>query len=312
MPSPEQAQETHDTTCTYTASFPKALEAASTGVTVERIVKHVTPADQPAPTEASGEPPTLPTLPELITKPQLQHFQDLGLGRGVNIADPKPWSNRSSYQVREVRIENITASDEGSAYEGYETEVESTFNAHFKMESSFNIPNSPVSVGIDAEQSRNVSTSRKAAGRRVLTRTIAYKAEGEVEDENPLEVRIARWILKQKGETDQTALTTDPKSEEDDEKAAKEQEKRKIDQAARSFLQRMIKDLKSEGEDKMSVKEQHGKDLEAFIKNFRMTHYISAINLGATVYQTYTEKQYQSITKSKTHSTIPLVGKLYT
>ena len=59
------------------------------------------------PTQTEGEkksdgPPKLPTLPSLVTKPQMQHFQDLGLGKGVNIADPKPWANRSSFQVRNV------------------------------------------------------------------------------------------------------------------------------------------------------------------------------------------------------------------
>ena len=263
--------------------------------------------DESTQTEAdsiSDDPPKLPTLPSLVTKHQLRHFQDLGLGRGVNIADPKPWANRSSFQVREVSMDTITGSDEGGAYEGYETEVESAFNAHFQMESFLAIPNSPISIGVDTEQSRTVSTSRRTVGKRVITRTIAYKADKEVCCMNPFERHMISWILAwtlqhlkdkecNKEDLEKMINATDGGTGHDKittERGAGNTEK----------IVKVINDALKDG-----VKES----LQAFMNTFRITHYVSAIHLGASSYYVYTEEEYNAEVKSKTSVTVPNAGK---
>ena len=244
----------------------------------------------------------LPTLPSLVTEHQLQHFKDLGLGRGVNIADPKPWTNRSSFRVRGVTLDDITGSDEGSAYEGYENEVESTFNIHFAMESSFNVPNSPVSIGVDVEQSRTVSTSRRTVGRRVITRTITYKAEKEVSPMNPFEKHVLTWLLQQV--RDKLSAT--------DVKAVESLLKIRLEEVKESDLEEVMETLKKHKKEVMKALKKHKKEIKAilqsFIDTFRVTHYVNAIHLGAASYYVYTEEEYHSAVKSKIHMTVPNAG----
>ena len=276
-----------------------------------QVVYRAQLVNEPTQTEGekkSDDPPKLQTLPSLVTEHQLQHFQDLGLGKGVNIADPKPWANRSSFQVRQVTEDIITGSDEGGAYEGYETEVESAFNAHFQMESSLAIPNSPVSIGVDTEQSRTVSTSRRTVGKRVITRTIAYKAEKAVSFMNPLERHMIAWILtwtlqhmKDKGtkleqlkeKIGKMIKATDGKTDQDEKMT---EEESPITTQIMAAIDKALTD---------GVQES----LQAFMNTFRLTHYVSAIHLGASSYYVYTEEEYNTEVKSKMSVTVPNAGK---
>ena len=278
------------------------------------------------PTQTEGEkksdgPPKLPTLPSLVTKPQMQHFQDLGLGKGVNIADPKPWANRSSFQVRNVTEDIIDGSDEGGAYEGYETEVESAFNAYFQMESSLAIPNSPVSIGVDTEQSRTVSTSRRTVGKRVLTRTIAYKAEKAVSFMNPFERHMITWILtwtlqrvkdakcKQLKEEIGKIKTTDAKTVQDEKMTEDETTDGKTVQDKKMTEDESPITTQIVAAIDKALTDGVQESLQAFMNTFRITHYVSAIHLGASSYYVYTEEEYNTEVKSKASVTVPNLGK---
>ena len=128
-------------------------------------VKKSTPAAPPPPKKA--EP--------VFTREDIFRFVDLGLGRGIDATNATPWLNKSSFQVRRVHESNIIGTEEGGALQSYEREVTSVHTQQTSMKNSIVVPQSPITLGTDAEQSRSVSTSRRAIGRRVINRTVAFR-----------------------------------------------------------------------------------------------------------------------------------------
>ena len=66
------------------------------------------------PTQTEGEkksnhPPKLQTLPSLVTEPQLQHFQDLGLGKGST--SPTPSHGPTEARFKSARLLRISSPD---------------------------------------------------------------------------------------------------------------------------------------------------------------------------------------------------------
>ena len=100
---------------------------------------------------------------------------DLGLGRGVDATNPKPWLNKSAFQVREATKENVIGTDEGNLYHGFVTEVEST--QHLQASLGASVPVSElVSIGVDSELSRTFRGNQKSVGTKIITRTISFHA----------------------------------------------------------------------------------------------------------------------------------------
>ena len=102
---------------------------------------------------------------------------DLGLGRGVDASDPSPWLHKSSFQVRNVTIDNIIGTEEGGLLQSYEREVSSVTRQQAEMKASVAVPQAPVNLGMEGELSRSVSTTRKAIGKRVMNRTISFASQ---------------------------------------------------------------------------------------------------------------------------------------
>ena len=114
----------------------------------------------------------------VITKEQIGAFEDLGLGRGVDATNPTPWLNKSAFQVRKVTIDNIIGTEEGNLYQGFVNEVESTQNLQTNLKASIPL-NQQVNLGIDSELSRSYSSTQKSVGWKIITRTIAFKANSD-------------------------------------------------------------------------------------------------------------------------------------
>ena len=149
--------------------------AASTGATSDQQQQH----------------PGTPLLPlasaqkftnqqdSVITVDEVQRLIDLGLGRGIDATNPTPWKNKSSFQVREISptLGNIIGTEEGGAHQYYENEISSVTSQQANVKLSVNEPHGKVKIGMDGEQSRSVSKVRKAAGEKVITRTISFRAD---------------------------------------------------------------------------------------------------------------------------------------
>jgi len=102
----------------------------------------------------------------------------LGLGRGIDASDPKlslVEQNFAGFQVRNVLRENIIGTDEGSALHTYQKEVISAFTLQAQLKASIPVPQAPVAIGVDSEQSKSVSSTKRVVGCKVLVRTISFR-----------------------------------------------------------------------------------------------------------------------------------------
>ena len=62
----------------------------------------------------------------VISKDEMEHFYNLGLGRGVDATNSLPWQNKRSFQVRSVKFEDIMGTEECGAYQNYTLTVASS------------------------------------------------------------------------------------------------------------------------------------------------------------------------------------------
>ena len=263
----------------------------------------------------------------LVSAEEIERFQDLGLGRGLDATNAKPWLNKSSFQVRKVRLDNLIGTDEGGIVQSYEHEIASVQTQQASMKTSIVVPQSPVSIGTDGEMSRNVSTTRIAVGKKVVNRTIAFRAEFEdvplshisdpqtaressisiasmhrkrranlgtvdYDPELTFEERLAKWILKRiQQHRDQESIAR---------KLGRERHISKLTKAATVIAEI---DTTNQPIDELANIIQNGGDNEMrvvihacfdFIRHFRITHYVCAIEVGAAEYKVMTESNYRN------------------
>ena len=261
----------------------------------------------------------------LVNEEEIERFQDLGLGRGLDATNPRPWLNKSSFQVRKVRLDNLIGTDEGGTVQSYEHEIASVQTQQANMKASIVVPQSPVSIGTDGEMSRDLSTTRVAIGKKVVNRTIAFRAEFEdvplshISDpesakesaistasmhtkrranfntddpELTFEERLAKWILQRiQQHRDQGRIAR---------KLGRERHTSELTRAA-SVIREI--DSKIHPIDELANIIQNGGDNELrvvvhacfeFIRHFRITHYVCAIEIGASEYKVMTESNYRN------------------
>lgn len=253
----------------------------------------------------------------VVTKDEISRIVDLGLGRGLDVTKTSPWVDKSSFQVREVTIESVVGTEEGGSLQSYEREISSVQNLQTAVEGSVAVPNSPVTLGLEGELSRSVSSTRKAVGMKIHNRTVTFRTgfkdsplldtndlnaarlEPMVEnpssslycippDPEPAEVttpsglssfeeRLCIWII------DRIMLRQQrPKeSEESCARCFKFSGKAPIIDLADYVRQASNDELK-----------ELVKDCSQFVYHFRITHYVQGIELGASVYRVFSEKEY--------------------
>ena len=185
-------------------------------------------------------------------------LHELGLGRGVNGTEPRPWVNKVSFQVREAKMSeddlsegdsNLIGTNEGGMLRDYVEEVTSIKDQSAKMDLSITVLKTPVSVGVGADLSRTWTNTQKAIGRRVLNTTIAFQQLFDESDD-----KLARYVLE-------------------------------------------CSDIKRDEKwiDALAEMSDHDctKCFERFLGRYNITHYVSAITLGASMFVVETESHYQ-------------------
>ena len=248
------------------ASGPDPLQE----LTVSTEYKSATPP--PAGVARAFEPKNVPRI------------RDFGLGRGLDGTSPTPWLNKTPFPVRRVHFDDLIGTEESGAIQIYSNEIESVSLQHVKMKSSVTIPQSPVSIGVDDEMSRSATSLRVSVGKKIVNRAISYredmhdalinrvsdKAEvGELqsslglEDMPSFQERAAKWIC------DRLEKPANPNV------AAMEQLKEIIQKGKKD--RDIIIDLCRE-----------------FVTEFRITHYVSEIQLGAAQYVVMSHQQFQT------------------
>ena len=242
---------------------------------------------------------------------------DLGLGRGIDSTDPKPWINKTAFQVRRVTAESVLGTEEGGSLQSYEREVTSIISHQTDLKASVVVPQAPVQIGIDAEQSRSVSSTRRAVGKKVINRTISFRSDfsdvpfishdhtidyynspnategdesvADVQSEYyTFEERLSKWIVRRilqrqeltAHESTNTLAAPEPKFVVNKSLGPTD---------PLSVMSRFIY-ISNEDEKKKIIH-----DCYEFVKQFRVTHYVSSIELGATEYRVFSETDYNSI-----------------
>ncbi len=193
-------------------------------------------------------------------------LQELGLGRGVNGTDPRPWVNKSSLQIRDIIMQPISNStdssqqllkssligtNEGGIVHHFVQEVTSIKELKAMLDTSISVPNSPVTVGVGADLIRSMTKTQKAIGQRVLNRTVTFKAEYQDNAENLL----AKYILQNVGVEKEDSET---------------------------YLKKLRESSKLKAESYF----------KAFVDRYRITHYVSSITLGASYFTVQSESEY--------------------
>ena len=305
-------------------ALPATNNMASTTATTAEEKK-----EKPAAKKPAAVVPAPPKKAEPVFTPEdIFRFVDLGLGRGIDATNPTPWLNKSSFQVRRVHEDNIIGTEEGGALQSYEREVTSVHTQQTSMKSSIVVPQSPITLGTDAEQSRSVSTSRRAIGRRVINRSISFRDDfidvplsgaktfTTAQEETASEIHLHTTSKKQ-GETDitdaqQSILTFE-------ERLAQWLVQRiSAHRLKVKALERLSSDgaVDSEGQASSAILSDQLSPLESlaliiergnrselkllingcreFVYHFRITHYVSSIEMGAAEYRVLTEQEYLS------------------
>ena len=245
-------------------------------------------APTPAPTPSRAATPPPPAVSPACEPGDVPRIIDLGLGRGLDATDLTPWLNKTSFQVRRVCFDELVGTDEGGALQSYANEINSVSTQQIKMKSSVTVPQSPVTIGVDAEMSRSSTSSRRSVGKKVINRTISYRedmddlplkstgdstkdvAEKMVSNPHqgsvmpPFEERLATWICK-----------TLPKPCDEDATALGH-----------------LTDVIDNGTPEERAKIIDG--CREFVSHFRITHYVSAIGLGAAEYIVMSSQQFQT------------------
>ena len=261
--------------------------------------------------ESTPAPTTQPEVMKVKVHPvicqeEIFRYIDLGLGRGLDGTDQTPWLNKTSFQARNITYDNILGTEEGGAVQSYEREIVSVQTLQSKIKTSIVMPTAPMTIGADAELSRSVNSSRRAIGRQIINRTVSFKDDfvdapcsdetisektggsSDMQNHWTFEQRLAHWIIQKLKTSWQKPVSVNPTAS-----------------IGKVLAPLTLPTEEMTGKcpltDLLFVIEQHRKhDLqliikgcEEFLDHFRVTHYVSAIELGAAEYRVLTEDEYQ-------------------
>ena len=192
---------------------------------------------------------------------------DLGLGRGIDATNPKPWLNKTSFQVRRVVYDELIGTEEGGALNQYTNQIKSSTTLQKSMLSAITQSKSPVRVDVDGEIARSLTATPKSVGQKVVNRTISYRedcapetprsASGGRDTFDDFEDRLWKWIC--------------------------EQLEFPVSGPAATVLESFDKHVNGSSD----PAEQRAKVIDAcraFVHVFRATHFVTAIELGAAEY----------------------------
>ncbi len=246
----------------------------------------------------AGEATEPAKLVPVITPEEIQHFQELGLGRGIDSTDPDLWKNKDPIQLRFISkdLKNVIGTNENGIKRKYEKTVSSSRSQLSKIQLSLNVPSSHVKIGLDGHYSQSVNSSVEVKGTKIQTRTISFRYDFndipaglqsynqhiDSKSENhsgfqTFENDMAAWIL---GYVKKQQLARQISSSEPSSDGLKGQTAiEKLDDFANQID---------------SVDSNDAKDLNEacrlFVFDLGVTHYVSSIELGAVSYSVDTRR----------------------
>lgn len=259
----------------------------------------------------------------VLTTKEVGRMVDLGLGRGVDATSPRPWLNKTPFQVRRVAFEGLIGTEEGGSMMSYESSVSSVMSQQSSLKASIAVPRSPVTVGVDAELSRGTNTTRRAIGKRVVNRTVSFRDDFE---EVPVASTPEEAVREASAVSTRTLYTAGPGKDSDERVADAASGTTFQERLARWIIDRILHrrrmadlELGVAGKGKPAPGRQEEvactgdpvndlaefihkstaderrlivRDCHDFVSHFRITHYVSSIQLGASEYRVMNENEY--------------------
>ena len=258
-------------------------------------------------------------------------FQNLGLGRGVDVTLSKPFLNKTAFQVKRVGYDKLIGTDEGGLLEEFTDKVLSSTVASVKYDASLDVMTAlgrqgaalgvplttmsvPLKFTTSGDFSRSESSVRVVLGVRILNRTISFQQTMDtvptvynplVIDPRPLNHGFVPPQQDTEEETFEETLTKWIREYYEHTK----KEGGKLTKEAKMTGIPTKPEESSEGEaatggvSKKANLDDIADDIletlcEAYTRTTGVTHYVSSIKLGAELYKTMDHQAYESIFKS--------------
>ena len=246
-----------------------------------------------------------------------------GLGRGVDITKQTPWMEKTSFQVRAVRTEDLMETDEGGLLKGYSDLVDSSTSIHSQVRAGVKTPNVPLAIGVDSEYSRTDCSSKHVVGLKVKNRTISFRVDFEDVPKLIANENEAKKMIKGMNKAKMKEMPSTTRKQARmirNEEAKSEATPRQIDvfetrlctwlndclrhrgvpganadnlyELLDTTIKKKdgpVKKLIDDGEQTRRLEE----DISRFVAHIGVTHYISAIELGGLRFSILSEQEYE-------------------
>ena len=258
-------------------------------------------------------------LKQVVFKDEIPRYHELGLGRGVDVTNADMWKSKTPYLVRVACEGNIIGTQECEILERYKKEVSTFENQRQKLWLSLDNPvGSQVKIGMDEQFSRHSSSTKLIEGTKIETRTISFRFHFDdvplyestdqavigapdcflhKSDNNEFENDLALWFLKRiEDHETKKSSSEDSKAEETLLNRASEENK-KADVMEKSPIEKLEDMLKGNKELRLkNIK----RDCTAFLNHLGITHYVSAIKLGACKYNVVSSRVEETLLGAST------------
>ena len=225
-----------------------------------------------------------------------------GLGRGIDATNKSPWMNKSSFQVRRVH-NSIVDTNEGNAVGSYQHDLLSISDMEDLYAASLNIPETPVTIHVECDNNRSISSSRQVIGKKVITRTIGFQTDNEekyTDGESPRNGKESHAIPKDPSDivynTQNSSLTFEDRVclwllHKIAHKCYLIGQRFEIkhDDSPTNQLMKLIQSSKSV----IQVDDEIKAGCKELVQALRVTHYVTSIKLGAAEYRIMSDGEYQ-------------------
>ena len=219
----------------------------------------------------------LPTNPPVL-KTDSSFYRDLGLGRGINVTDPDMWESLSHLQVRSD-LKNIISTAMSGKRERYKTEVYTFSMQKQNLWLSLDNPMSHIKIEMDEQYSRSFSTTKVISGVRIHTRTIGFQ------------LRIDNVLFGGSNDVDSESKTDSFESDTFENSlycwiysrnfAGESKAADLLSKHQHPATHELMKRLMKMYQDRLFFSDNVLQDCLDFVNNIGITHYVSAIKLGA-------------------------------
>ena len=245
---------------------------------------------------------------ETQTTDHIERYKLLGLGRGLDITKESPWLERTSFQVRDPSNEKIAVTEHGRQFTSYTEEVESRETRNVVLKAGVKATTLPAGLSVATEYSRSNLTKKYIVGTKIINRTVSF-----VQDFSDIPHDTDSGRVETHDEDDGNGVPApqephpDPADSNEEEvklKRNKADSKVKPEENIETFEQRLLRWLTEcckyrgvsleDGDGKIICENIHG-DTQRFVEHLGITHYVSAIELGAVQYKDVSVVKYETL-----------------